>query len=222
MMHNTVVIKSNRAGMTVILDPDIPFPQLLSDIGKKFGDHAKFWGSVQMTLTLEGRELTPEEEFAIINQITENSNVEIICLVDTDINRTERCEKALNEKLMELSCQTGQFFKGNLQNGETLESEASIVIIGDVGKGAKVLAKGNVIVLGKLSGTVCAGVAGNRGALITALEMAPTQLRIADCTSGLDGRGKRLGRGPMKAFMENNKVLIKPMKKSVEIFQKLR
>uniref|UniRef100_UPI003261181D hypothetical protein n=1 Tax=Clostridium sp. NkU-1 TaxID=1095009 RepID=UPI003261181D len=65
-------------------------------------------------------------------------------------------------------------------------------------------------------------MAGNRGALITALEMAPTQLRIADCTSGLDGRGKRLGRGPMKAFMENNKVLIKPMKKSVEIFQKLR
>lgn len=148
--------------------------------------------------------------------------MEIICLVDTDVNRMERCEKALNEKLMELSCQTGQFFKGNLQSGETLESEASIVIIGDVCRGAKVLAKGNVIVLGKLSGTVCAGVAGNRGALITALDMAPIQLRIADCTSGLDGRGKRLGRGPMKAFMENNKVIIKPMKKSVEIFQKLR
>jgi len=134
----------------------------------------------------------------------------------------KRCEKALNEKLMELSCQTGQFFKGNLQNGETLESEASIVIIGDVLKGAKVLAKGNVIVLGKLSGTVCAGVAGNKGALITALEMAPAQLRIADCTSGLDGRSRRLGRGPMKAYLENNKVLIKPMKKSVEIFRKLR
>ncbi|RKD28273.1 septum site-determining protein MinC, partial [Lacrimispora algidixylanolytica] len=179
-MHNTVVIKSNRAGMTVILDPDIPFPQLLSDIGKKFGDNSKFWGSVQMTLTLEGRQLTSEEEFAIINQITNHSNVEIICIVDTDAKRLERCEKALNEKLMELSCQTGQFFKGNLQSGETLESEASIVIIGDVCKGAKVLAKGNVIVLGKLTGTVCAGVAGNKDALITALEMAPMQLRIAD------------------------------------------
>ena len=221
-MHDTVVIKSNKAGMTVILDPDIPFPQLLSDIGKKFGDHAKFWGSAQLTLTIEGREVTPAEEFSIINQITENSNVEIICLVDTDANRMKRCEKALNEKLMELSCQTGQFFKGNLQNGETLESEASIVIIGDVLKGGKVLAKGNVIVLGKLSGTVCAGVAGNKGALITALEMAPSQLRIADCTSGLDGRSRRLGRGPMKAYLENNKVLIKPMKKSVEIFRKLR
>lgn len=221
-MHNTVVIKSNRAGMTVILDPDVPFEQLLFDVGKKFGDNAKFWGSVQLTLTLEGRELTAQEEFAIINQITENSSVEIICLVDTDVNRMERCEKALNEKLMELSCQTGQFFKGNLQSGETLESEASIIIIGDVGKGAKVLAKGNVIVLGKLAGTVCAGVAGNRDALITALEMAPAQLRIGDCTAGLDGRGKRLGRGPMKAFLEGNKVIIKPMKKSVEIFRKLR
>jgi len=56
----------------------------------------------------------------------------------------------------------------------------------------------------------------------TALEMAPSQLRIADYTSGLDGRGRRLGRGPMKAYLENNKVLIKPMKKSVEIFRKLR
>ena len=122
---------------------------------------------------------------------------------------------------MELSCQTGQFFKGNLQDGETLESEASIIIIGDVERGSRVIAKGNVIVLGALKGTVCAGVAGNEAAVIVALTMAPTQLRIADCTSRLDGRGKKLGRGPMTASLDENKVSIKPMKKSVEIFRKL-
>lgn len=221
-MHSTVVIKSNKAGMSVYLDPEVPFPQLLEDVAKKFGDSTRFWGSAQMTLTLEGRKLTPEEEFAVVNQITENSNLEIVCLVDTDAKRIERCEKALNEKLMELSCQTGQFYKGNLQKGETLESEASIVIIGDVEREAKVFAKGNVIVLGKLSGTVCAGVAGNENAVIAALEMSPLQLRIADCTAGLDGRGKRLGRGPMTASLEGKKVSVKPMKKSVEIFRKLR
>ena len=220
-MHNTVVIKSNKAGMTVYLEPEVPFQTLLADIGRKFGDNTKFWGSAQMTLTLEGRKLTAEEEFAVVNQIMENSNLEIVCLVDTDANRIERCEKALNEKLMELSCQTGQFFKGNLQDGETLESEASIIIIGDVERGSKVMAKGNVIVLGALYGTVCAGVAGNEGAVIVALTMAPTQLRIADCTSRLDGRGKKLGRGPMNASLDGNKVSIKPMKKSVEIFRKL-
>ena len=53
MMHNTVVIKSNKAGMTVYLEPEVPFQTLLADIGRKFGDNTKFWGSAQMTLTLE-------------------------------------------------------------------------------------------------------------------------------------------------------------------------
>ena len=83
---------------------------------------------------------------------------------------------------MELSSQTGQFYKGSLQKGDVLESEASIVIIGDVCHGARVIAKGNVIVLGVLNGTVHAGAAGGN-AVIVAFDMAPTQLRIADyCT----------------------------------------
>ena len=44
MMHNTVVIKSNKAGMTVYLEPEVPFQTLLADIGRKFGDNTKFWG----------------------------------------------------------------------------------------------------------------------------------------------------------------------------------
>ncbi len=51
---------------------------------------------------------------------------------------------------------TGERFK----RGDCLESEASIVIIGDVEHGARVTAKGNVIILGELKGTVTAGVAG--------------------------------------------------------------
>ena len=56
-MRNAVVIKSSKAGMTVILDPELPFGELLDAIGKKFSESARFWGSVQMTLTLEGRDL---------------------------------------------------------------------------------------------------------------------------------------------------------------------
>ena len=55
MMHNGIVIKSSRAGMTVLLDPSLPFEELLEAVAKKFKDSAKFWGAVQMTLTLEGR-----------------------------------------------------------------------------------------------------------------------------------------------------------------------
>lgn len=214
MVKSTVVIKGNKYGMTVILDPEVPFEKLLMDIATKFEESAKFWGSAQMTLTLAGRPLTPEQEFAIVNVITQNSQVEILCLVDQDANRIKRCEKALNEKLLELSATTGQFFRGTLRAGEQLESETSIVVIGDVERGAKVIAKGNVVVLGNLYGTVTAGAAGNEDMVIVAIEMAPTQLKIAGCVSQFHEKGKRLGKGPMTVSVENGEICIKSMKKN--------
>lgn len=214
-MHSTVVIKGNKAGMSVILDPEIPFEQLLEDVARKFRESAKFWGSVQMTLTLEGRKLSPVEELRIVDMITLNSQIEVLCLLDTNAERIERCEKALNEKLMELASCTGQFYRGNLSQGDTLESESSIVIIGDVLNGARVIAKGNIIVLGALKGTVYAGAAGEAGAVIAAMEMAPTQLRIADYVGKTQAKSKRLGRGPMLACIENDSICTKPMKKTL-------
>lgn len=212
-MQDGIVIKSSKAGMTVILNPDLPFPDLLASIAKKFGDSARFWGNAQMTLTLEGRPLSAEEEFQIVNTITENSQLQILCLLDTDAERIERCEKALNEKLMELSAQTGQFYRGTLKRGDTLESEASIVIIGDVEHGARVTAKGNVIILGELKGTVTAGAAGNDQAVIIAFSMSPLQLRIGNHTSRFNEKNHKLGKGTMIASVENGELKVLPLKK---------
>ena len=213
-MRNAVVIKSSKAGMTVILDPELPFDELLDAIGKKFSESARFWGSVQMTLTLEGRDLTAAQEFAIVDTITKNSQIEVLCLLDTDAERIERCEKALNDKLMELNSQTGQFYRGTLKRGDCLESEASIVIIGNVDHGARVTAKGNVIVLGELKGTVTAGVSGNPQAVVMALDMAPLQIRIGDMSSRFNERNKRLGRGPMIALAEDGAIVMRSLKNS--------
>lgn len=213
-MHNAVVIKGNKSGMSVFLDPDLPFEELLKAVAEKFFESSKFWGSVQMTLTLEGRTLTPDEEFRVVNTITENSQIEILCLVDHDANRISRCEKALNEKLMELSSTTGQFYRGDLKRGDCLEAETSIVIIGDVGHGAKVLAKGNIVVLGELRGTACAGIAGNESSVVFAMEMIPMQVKIADFSTNLELKGKRLGKGPVVLSVENKELRVKHLKKS--------
>lgn len=213
-MRNAVVIKGNKAGMTVILDADLSFEELIQALEMKFKETSRFWGSAQMTLTLEGRTLTPKEELQIVNTITENSNIEVMCLIDSDANRIERCEKALNEKLMELSSATGQFYKGMLRSGDVLESESSIVIIGDVEKGARVAAKGNVIILGSLKGTVHAGVAGNINAVIVAFEMAPDQVKISDMNFQKVKSGKLLGRGPMMILVENGRICSEAIKKN--------
>lgn len=213
-MRSSVVIKGSKAGMTVILSPELPFEELIEDIGKKFRESARFWGSAQMTLTLEGRELTPVEELKVVDAITANSQLEILCLLDTDANRIARCEKALTERLMELSGRTGQFYRGSLNRGDVIESEASIVVIGDVHHGARVTAKGNIIVLGLLGGTVHAGAAGNRDAVVAAFGMSPLQLTIASCTLGGGDKGKRLGRGAMIASASENGIRVEPIKKS--------
>ena len=213
LKHNAV-IKSSKSGMTVILNPDCPFEELISEIAIKFRESAKFWGNLQMALMLEGRTLTAEEELRIVNTITENSGIEVLCLIENDLRKIESCEKALNQKLMELSSRTGQFYRGDLHRGESLDSEASIVIIGDVLHGARVTARGNIIILGTLKGTAHAGISGNEDAVVVALEMAPLQLKIGTCSRQYGDKGRKLGKGPMTAFVENGMICTKAMKKS--------
>ena len=67
-MKDAVVIKGNKAGMTVYLEKDLDFDEVLQAIAKKFKATAKFWGAAQMTLTLEGRDQTPEEEYRVVRR----------------------------------------------------------------------------------------------------------------------------------------------------------
>ena len=55
-----------------------------------------------------------------------------------------------------------------------------MVVLGDVNPGAEVIAGGNVVVWGRLRGLVHAGSLGDAGAYVCALDLSPTQLRIAD------------------------------------------
>ncbi|MCD8082658.1 MAG: septum site-determining protein MinC [Clostridiales bacterium] len=212
-MKSRVIIKSSRSGMTVILDPACDFEELLDEVTRKFKESARFWGNVQIALILEGRALTAQEELRIVNAITENSGIEVLCLIDQDANRIERCEKALNQKLMELSAATGQFYRGDLHRGESMESETSLVIIGNVYHGSRVTSRGSVIVLGELRGSVHAGVSGNLDAVVCAMEMAPLQIRIADAAMHCGEKGRRLGRGPMVASVEHGEISARPLTK---------
>ncbi len=168
-----------------------------------------------MALSLQGRPLSAVQEMQIVNSITENSDIEVICLLDQDLERVERCEKALDRKFMELSLRTGEFYQGDLHRGDVIESEGSIVIIGDVRHGARVTAKGHILVMGELRGSVHAGSGGNMEAVVAAMEMMPLQIKISDVSCHYGDKGRKLGRGPMIAFVENCCICTKVIKKSL-------
>lgn len=72
----------------------------------------------------------------------------------------------------------GQFYRGTLRSGQSLESDGSVVVVGDVNPGASVSAKGNVVVLGCAKGYLSAGSGGDDHAFVAALDMQPMQIRI--------------------------------------------
>jgi septum site-determining protein MinC len=55
-----------------------------------------------------------------------------------------------------------------------------VTLIGDVNPGAEIIAGGDIVVWGKLRGIAHAGAMGNESAVICALELAPSQIRIGE------------------------------------------
>jgi septum site-determining protein MinC len=72
------------------------------------------------------------------------------------------------------------YLKNTIRSGVEISHPSTIIVFGDVNPGASIVAGGDVYVWGNLKGIAHAGCRGNREALIMALRMSPTQLRIAD------------------------------------------
>ncbi|MCB9030325.1 MAG: septum site-determining protein MinC [Deltaproteobacteria bacterium] len=99
-----------------------------------------------------------------------------------------------------------------LRSGQKIESEHSLIIVGDINPGAEVVAGGDVIVLGTLRGIAHAGAYDETGGgrSIFALSLQPTQLRIGTTiTRGCADGGKV----PEIAKVEGNIIVVEPFMK---------
>jgi len=182
-VKNSVIIKSFPNGIVLHLEPDIPFDVLLSDVSEKFRQSRGFFKDAKMALSVKGRKLSEAEEKQILNAIAENSGLQILCLVGEDDETNQNFIKALEQvdfSGKNANGNEGQFYRGTLKNGQVLETESSIVILGDVYPGSAIISARDIIVLGGLFGEAYAGGNGNPGHYVVALEMSPEKLKIGD------------------------------------------
>ena len=56
-MAQTVMIKSNKYGINLILDPNIAFVDLLKAVIEKFKESEKFFKNSKLGISFEGRRL---------------------------------------------------------------------------------------------------------------------------------------------------------------------
>jgi len=87
------------------------------------------------------------------------------------INQPSEAPQALAEPL---------YLQTTLRSGGDVKHNGTVIILGDLNPGSSVVADGDIIVWGRLRGLAHAGAKGNARCLIMALQMDPTQLRIAD------------------------------------------
>ncbi len=223
MANQPIIIKSNKYGLLVILDSELEFEDLKKAVGEKFEASSKFFGEVQMAICFQGRDLTLEEEMELVDTITASSNVQVVSIIDeNEITRQamkQAVEKQQQDQADLMSLRDGRFYKGTLRSGQVLESETSIVILGDVNPGARVISKGNVVVLGTLKGNIYVGAAGNESAFVAALSMDPIQIRIGDViarsSDAAPGKRKRAADKPKIAYVEDGNIYIEPITKEV-------
>lgn len=222
MSNQSVVIKSNKQGLIVVLDEKTQWESLKRDVAEKFRSSAKFFGNAQMALCFQGRRLSFAEEQELVEIISANCQIQVVCIVDENEATENTMRQALERQGEEgdlMNLQDGRFYKGTLRSGQVLESETSIVILGDVNPGARVVSKGNVIVLGTLKGNVYVGASGNESAFVAALSMDPMQIRIGDVIARSSDsrpvRKKKTDDTPKIAFVEEGNIYIEPITKEV-------
>lgn len=208
MKKAPVVIKGNKSGIRLVLDSEMPFEKLVEEVKHKFQESSDFLGEAQVAVSFDGRKLNEEEEAVLLQCIKDYSKLQVMCLVDEDKAREELFNRSLNEQLMAMNANTGQFFKGNLRSGQVMEFETSIVILGDINVGAQVVSTGNVIVLGNLLGTVYAGASGRENAFIVALKMDPIQIRISDVIARSSDEKHEVPKEPQIAYLRNGAIYI--------------
>ena len=107
-MQQSVVLKSNKYGINLVLDDKMEFDELLVCIIEKFKESEGFFKNAKMAISFEGRELTQEEEFRIIEAITENSTVNIICILDNNQLKEELVRQKMENFEGEQAGKTGE------------------------------------------------------------------------------------------------------------------
>lgn len=203
--ENYVIFKGTKDGITVMFDPEVPFDILCEQLEKKVVEAGKFFDHVKTAMAFKGRDFTAAEEEELLKIIAKHATMDIT-FVKTENNELMELSELLAKEMSPSNLT--KFHRGSLRNGQKIEFDGSVVVVGDVNPGAEIKAGGNIIVLGQLKGMAHAGCKGMTEAFVTAIFMAPVQLRIADIITRFPEENKRGPKPPEYAFVQNGQIFV--------------
>ena len=176
MRSNYVSINLRKDEIVIKLDENAEQEQLVTALKKKLTELKKLYKDEKTPIRVTGKVLKNKEIDEIQDLIKEKIDVDI----DFDTPKTLGLSGIKKTFDKEIAMSETKFHRGSLRSGQRMETEGSLVILGDVNSGAEVVASENIVVLGALRGLAHAGAKGNKQAVIAAGLFDAVQVRIAN------------------------------------------
>ena len=177
-----------------------------------------FFRGARLAIQMEDRSLGAAELGSLRSALAEHevtlwaivstSETTLSAAADLGLSRDLETRRSEDEDIpvdTQLPGEEAVLLQRTLRSGHSVRHPGHVIVIGDVNPGAEIIAGGHIVVWGRLRGVVHAGAAGDESALVCALDLAPTQLRIAGhITVSPTRRGKPK---PERAFIRDDKLI---------------
>ena len=203
MNKNCVSINLRKDEILIKLGETAEQPEIVEALKKKLPELKKLYKDEKKPIKVTGKVLKNKE----IDKIQELIQSKIDVEVEFDMPKSLGLYSIKKTFEREIAVSETKFHRGSLRSGQRLETEGSLVILGDVNSGAEVMASDNIVVLGALRGLAHAGAKGNKQAIIAAGLFDAVQIRIANIVKEIDREEEPLHKQAY-IYVEEDKIII--------------
>ena len=187
-MATPISIKGGKDGLRLVLDETVPWEDVLDELHDRLSRGIEFFHGAQITVDTGERALGDKELAELLHLMGEHGlQPSTLATASREGRSAGRAAGiATRPPLRQAAApaqndaEAGLLIQRTLRSGQVLRHHGHLTLMGDVNPGAEVVAGGSIIVWGRLRGTAHAGAMGNTSAVVCALELVPTLLRIAD------------------------------------------
>lgn len=172
-----VTIKGTRDGLTLYLDDACSFEELLNELDSALANNHGEDQAPMITVKVQlGNRYLHKDQEESLREVVRKKNNLVVETVESNVITKQQALDWMEDSEVKI-------INKIIRSGQVLEVKGDMLLIGDVNSGGKVVASGNIFVMGTLRGVAHAGSEGNRQAVVAASHLLPSQLRIADYIS---------------------------------------
>jgi septum site-determining protein MinC len=222
-----VTFKGVGQEVHVILDPEAPFAEIERELEEHLERSGRFFAGAAVKLIVSTRQLRDDQLHTMRQTLATHG----LTIAEIRASLPDHARPAVSPPVTpmpfapppqlqsvglpeslphhdEIARNNAVLIKGPLRSGQRVYAEDHLVVFGDVNPGAELIAGGDIMVVGVLRGVAHAGVPDNMAAIIAAISLKPTQLRIGPFISRSPEFQEKHDSGPEIARVDADQIVV--------------